>query len=647
MQIKVTSSQVELQTIAVAEDATLQTWKADKTANKNLDYVRTRRAADLATSLEKYGYIGEKGIGSDTNAADDQKMSLLKFDVSGLSEQLDLVASAELSLTYIGWRDTNLDGMDTLRAAVVPDSSWSEPTVTWNTRPQFTVAENGYRESAQFSVSGLKNIQMAQDEKYNINQEIDRRKITIDITDFIKNLTADQQYLTLAVNETKGFELAFVGKDGAVNMSNADKDMAPSIQFSMKAVPVITGPDAMQLTAGYEAVSTEAFQIKGYQPVTVAKTSGDEKITWDDSKKSLDIASGLAEGAYPVKLKASNEAGEAEFTFTLTITEGTPSEPGDKKPVTDIQIHTQTVSVEEGKTYNITASVLPADTTDSKALKFTSLNNSIATVNEAGIVTAVKAGTAQIRVASVANEAIFKFITVTVTAKKAPMVPADTKALTSAVNDLKNKDLSGYTKASAEAFRKALADAEAVLSNKNATQEQINAALKALTDAEKTLSNAKTEDSAKPLPKKGTKFKSGSLQYQVTKSHASKGTVSVIKLVKSSRKVVIPATVQKDGYTFRVTAVNKAVFQKNKKLQEVVIGANITSIGTKSFYQCKKLGKITFMGKKAPQIKSKAFTGIKKTCKITVPKKMTKANLKLLKSRMKSAGKKVSYKKSK
>ena len=115
--------------------------------------------------------------------------------------------------------------------------------------------------------------------------------------------------------------------------------------------------------------------------------------------------------------------------------------------------------------------------------------------------------------------------------------------------------------------------------------------------------------------------------------------------MKNKSKVTIPATVKKDGVVYKVTAINKQVFQKNKKLGSVVIGANVTSIGAKSFFGCKKLKSITFKGKKAPKIGSKAFSGIKKNCKITVPKKMSKKNFKTLKKRMKSAGKKVVYKK--
>lgn len=60
VQIKVSSSQVERQTILAVEDASLHTWKTEKEINKNLDYIRTRRAADAASSLDKYGYLGKR-----------------------------------------------------------------------------------------------------------------------------------------------------------------------------------------------------------------------------------------------------------------------------------------------------------------------------------------------------------------------------------------------------------------------------------------------------------------------------------------------------------------------------------------------------------------------------------------------------------
>ena len=101
----------------------------------------------------------------------------------------------------------------------------------------------------------------------------------------------------------------------------------------------------------------------------------------------------------------------------------------------------------------------------------------------------------------------------------------------------------------------------------------------------------------------------------------------------------------KDGYTFKVTEIAAKAFQNNKKLTTLVLGTNISKIGTKSFYKNSKLKNITFKNKNAVKIGSQAFKGIKATAKVTVPKKMTAKNFGKLKKAMKSAGKKVKYKK--
>lgn len=222
--------------------------------------------------------------------------------------------------------------------------------------------------------------------------------------------------------------------------------------------------------------------------------------------------------------------------------------------------------------------------------------------------------------------------------------PGDSSALRASVSEAEKIDLTGYTSASAEAFRKALEEAKKALTDKNATQEQIDAVQKAL-DAARANLVRQTDESAK-LPAKGTVFTEGILQYKVTKSDAKSGTVAVSKLLnKKAKKIRIPATVEKDGYTFKVTEIAKNVFQKNSKITQVEIGANVSKIGAKSFFNCKKLGKITFKNKKAPKLGSKAFKGIKKNCKVTVPKKMSKKDFRKLQKKMKGAGKKISFKK--
>ena len=109
--------------------------------------------------------------------------------------------------------------------------------------------------------------------------------------------------------------------------------------------PVIIGPETMTLTTGYTATSSDIFTITGTAPVTVTKTSGNDRITWNNATKRLDIAAGLPAGAYPVALRATNSATSYHtFTFTLTV----------EKPVYYLDIPTAfvggTVTAKSGNT---------------------------------------------------------------------------------------------------------------------------------------------------------------------------------------------------------------------------------------------------------------------------------------------------------
>ena len=61
--------------------------------------------------------------------------------------------------------------------------------------------------------------------------------------------------------------------------------------------------------------------------------------------------------------------------------------------------------------------------------------------------------------------------------------PADTTALQNAINELKDKDVNGWTKSTAAAFKKALADAQATLTNDKATQTTVDSVTAALRSA--------------------------------------------------------------------------------------------------------------------------------------------------------------------
>jgi len=116
-----------------------------------------------------------------------------------------------------------------------------------------------------------------------------------------------------------------VGADGMHTLTvQFTQDVSLTLHFTIDknspVAPTITGPTSLQLTKGYRAAATCKFFIAGSAPVTVAKTSGDDKITWNDATKRLDIGTGLDVGSYPVTLTASNGTfPDATLTFTLTV----------------------------------------------------------------------------------------------------------------------------------------------------------------------------------------------------------------------------------------------------------------------------------------------------------------------------------------
>ena len=84
--------------------------------------------------------------------------------------------------------------------------------------------------------------------------------------------------------------------------------------------------------------------------------------------------------------------------------------------VTDITV-TGTLSIEEGKTTQLTAGIEPANATN-QLIDWTSSNENVATVSDSGLVTAVSAGTATITVTAKDGSGVYGNVTITVTEKQ-------------------------------------------------------------------------------------------------------------------------------------------------------------------------------------------------------------------------------------
>ena len=153
------------------------------------------------------------------------------------------------------------------------------------------------------------------------------------------------------------------------------------------------------------------------------------------------------------------------------------------------------------------------------------------------------------------------------------------------------------------------------------------------------------DEETKP-EKVGTKFKVKGNQYKVTSSNAKAPKVSLIKGAKKA-KVSIPANVTRKGVKYKVTAIAKKAFFKNKKVKSVTVGSNILTIGAQAFSKCTKLKKFT-VGKNVKKIGAKNFSGSKKLKTLIIKsKKLKKAGIKnaLKGSKIKTVKVKVGSKK--
>lgn len=147
----------------------------------------------------------------------------------------------------------------------------------------------------------------------------------------------------------------------------------------------------------------------------------------------------------------------------------------------------------------------------------------------------------------------------------------------------------------------------------------------------------KTDEESKIDSKKvskGTILAVSGAKYKVTKIAKNTGTVEYVAPIKKTKKsVTIPATIKAGGVTYKVTAISNNAFKNNKKLTKIYIGKNITKIGSKAFYGCKKLKTIKIYSKKLKSIGKSAIKGIHKKAEIDVPNNKMKVYSKLFKKK--------------
>lgn len=102
---------------------------------------------------------------------------------------------------------------------------------------------------------------------------------------------------------------------------------------------------------------------------------------------------------------------------------------------------------------------------------------------------------------------------------------------------------------------------------------------------------------------------------------------------KKAKSFTIPNTIKYKGKKYKVTSIGEKAFYKKTKLQKLIIGKYVKTIGTKAIYGDKKLTSITVKSSKLTNVGSNALKGTSKKLKIKVPSKKVAKYKKLFKNK--------------
>ena len=224
--VNVEAGSVRVVNVAASQDTYLAGWKGEKnnTYSDN-EYLRVLRMKNAIQDTETKGLFGEKVIS--TSDGNDGKISLVQFDVSELQKNIKNLEKAELELTLINRRDGSISGTDRLMVVPVTED-WDATNVTWNTHPAWNTDSVLYSDEFQIDKNGAV--------KNNVGitaSSYDGTKVTVDVTELVKNMKENNHVLSLAICDEKGYELAFASTEGAAKL-DAEKEAAPLLRGIVK-----------------------------------------------------------------------------------------------------------------------------------------------------------------------------------------------------------------------------------------------------------------------------------------------------------------------------------------------------------------------------------------------------------------------------
>ncbi len=443
----------------------------------------------------------------------------------------------------------------------------------------------------------------------------------VDVKDGSKTVLARNYEVTYVDNTNAGTAKAVVTSK-VTGFTNTKKEVPFTIT---KANAEITASDIRKKVG--DADFAVGARVTPENAGTLTYSCDKREVATIVNGKVHIVATEAATAKITVSLEADNyEATPKTINLTITkdATGGDKPGPAAKK---DQTITASDVTVEAGKTVDLKATALGGAT-----LTYAAKDKAIATVDNKGVVTGVKAGSTDITITAAENaqyKSATKTVKVTVTAAKAdPTKPDPAKP---------EPPKAGTTVKSSTGTYKFAANGQVTLSkpkNKKVTTAKIpdtvtvNGVKYPVTsianNAYKGCAKLKTVTVGKNVKTIGA----GSFQ-NCKKLKSIKGCKNITSIGKNAfAGCTSLKTVSLSSK--KLTTIGASAFSGNKALTKVTISSTkVKSIGSKAFNGCAKLKTITLKTTALKTVQANAFKGINKNATIKVPAKKLKAYKKL------------------
>ena len=263
------------------------------------------------------------------------------------------------------------------------DNTWFIDTASGLNHPQLQAMPQGIPES--ISITSLPTNPPALH-----NDELDVTGMTIEVT--YKNGAVGTKSVT--ADMVSGYDPAILGEQ-TVTVTYHGKQAT----FTVSTV----ARPASSVSISNSSVDINVGKTKTLTATVSPSTATDKSVTWSSSDTSVaevstsGVVTAVAKGTATITATTSNGK---KATCTVNV----------KVPATAVTVSPTTKTLCKGKTVSLSATLTPGSSTD--AVKWTSSNTNVCTVDANGKVTAVGAGTAVVK--ATATSGVYKSCTVTV-----------------------------------------------------------------------------------------------------------------------------------------------------------------------------------------------------------------------------------------